>query len=415
MKSRLAVKGGVSALALGICLSLAVTGLYGTAGAADWPNYRGPDYNGITKEVDWKSNWGDSGPTVLWKKSVGIGFSCVTVADGRAYTMGNTGKTGNTDIVYCFDAVTGKEEWTHSYPCPLGDKYYEGGTLSTPTVDGDKVYTLSKMGSLFCLSASDGKVVWQKELNKRMGNELPTWHFSGSALVVGDMLVLNIGDAGLALDKNTGAEIWSNGKGRCGYATPVPFVMGEQRGLAIFGKNSIIAVSPKDGSKLWQFPWVTKNDVNAADAIIHGKYVFISSGYNRGCALFEIHAGKAAKLWESKVMRNHMNGCVLYEGFLYGFDEKESLKCIAPRDGAEKWGDTGLGKGALMMSTDGRMIIMSDKGELVIAQANPQEFKVLARAQILPRGKCWTTPTLANGRIYARNTDGNLVCVDVGG
>ncbi len=338
----------------------------------------------------------------------------MTVADGRVFAMGNTGKKTNTDIIYCFDAVTGNEIWKYPYPCPLEPKYYEGGTLGTPTVDGDKVYTLSKMGSLFCFNAANGNVIWQKELNKDMGNELPTWHFSSSALVVGDMLVLNIGDAGLALNKNTGATIWTNGKGKCGYATPVPFVMDGQRGLAIFGMNSIIAVSPTDGKKLWQFPWVTKHDVNAADPVFYDKYVFISSGYNRGCSLLEINAGQATKVWESKVMRTQMNGCVLYDGFLYGFDEKE-LKCIAPQDGAEKWGEKSLGKGALTMSADGRMIIMSDKGELVIAEANPQQFKVLARAQILPKGKCWTSPVLANGKIYARNAAGDLVCVDVGG
>jgi len=414
MKSQKVVKGCVSVLFVAISLCVVATGFCSTARAADWPNYRGPDYNGITTETDWNSNWGDSGPKVLWKKSVGIGFSSITVADGRVYAMGNTGKTGNTDIVYCFNAVTGEEEWTHSYPCPLEPKYYEGGTLSTPTVDGDKVYTLSKMGSLFCLGAANGKVIWQKELNKEMGNELPTWHFSSSALIVGDMLVLNIGDAGLALNKNTGDTIWSNGKGQCGYATPVPFVMGGRPGLAILGKNSIVAVSSKDGKKLWQFPWVTKHDVNAADPIFYDKHVFISSGYNRGCALFEINAGKATRVWESKVMRTQMNGCVLYDGFLYGFDES-TFKCIAPQDGTEKWRERSLGKGALIMSANGRMIVMSDKGELVIAQANPQEFNVLARAQILPKGKCWTSPTLANGRIYARNAAGDLVCVDVGG
>ena len=414
MKSQKVVKGCVSVLFVAISLCVVATGFYSTARAADWPNYRGPDHNGITTETDWNSNWGDSGPKVLWKKSVGIGFSSVTAADGRVYAMGNTGKTGNTDIVYCFDAVTGEEKWKHSYPCPLEPKYYEGGTLGTPTVDGDKLYTLSKMGSLFCLDAANGKVIWQKELNKAMGNELPTWHFSSSALIVGDMLVLNIGDAGLALNKNTGATIWSNGKGQCGYATPMPFVISGQSGLAIFGKNSIVAVSPKDGKKLWQFPWVTKHDVNAADPIVYDNYVFISSGYNRGCALLEIDAGKATKVWESKVMRTQMNGCVLYDGFLYGFDES-TFKCIAPQDGTERWQERSLGKGALLMSTDGRMIIMSDKGELVIAQANPQEFKVLARAQILPKEKCWTSPTLANGKIYARNAAGDLVCVDIGG
>lgn len=412
MKLQLTANGSVSTLVFGFALSVFGTGLYGTLRAADWPNYRGPDHNGITKETDWKSDWGDSGPKVLWKKSIGIGFSSIVVAEGRVYALGNQGKT--EDVLYCFDAVTGEEEWTHSYPCPLEPKYYEGGTLSSPTVDGDKVYTLSKMGSLCCTNAINGKLIWHKELNKDMGYELPTWHFSSSALIVGDMLVLNIGDAGLALDKNTGAGIWSNGKGKCGYATPVPFFMNEQRGLAILGKDLIVAVSPNDGRKLWQFPWVTKNDVNAADPIINGNHVFISSGYGRGCALLEINDGKATEVWESKVMRNHINGSVLFDGFLYGFDES-TFKCVAPQDGTEKWRDESLGKGALMMSSDGRMIIMSDKGELVIAQANPEEFKGLARAQILPNSRCWTTPTLANGKIYARNAAGDMVCVGVGG
>ena len=413
MKLQKVVEGNVSALSVAVSLCIIAAGFYNTAQAADWPNYRGPGYNGITTETGWKSNWGDAGPKVLWKKSVGIGFSSITVADGQVYAMGNTGKTGNTDIVYCFDATTGRDKWTHSYPCPLEPKYYEGGTLSTPTVDGDRVYTLSKMGSLFCLNAADGKVVWQKELNKAMGNELPTWHFSSSALIVDDMLVLNIGDAGLALNKHTGEQIWMNGKGICGYATPVPFEMNGQSGLAIFGKNSIIAVSPVNGKKLWEFPWVTKHDVNAADPIIFGNYVFITSGYNRGCALLEIKDGKVTKVWESRVMRTQINCCVLYDGFLYGFDES-TFKCIAPMDGTEKWSERSLGKGSLLMSADGRMIIMSDKGELVIAQANEQQFKSLARVQILPKKRCWTTPVLANGKIYARNAFGDMVCVDVG-
>ena len=413
MKLQKVVKVYTPMLIVGICISAFGSGFYSAAQAADWSNYRGPDYNGITSETDWKSNWGDSGPKELWKKSIGIGFSSVTVADGRVYATGNTGKKTNTDIVYCFDAVTGEEKWTHTYPCPLEPKYYEGGTLGSPTVDGDKVYTLSKMGSLFCLNTANGKVIWQKELNKDMGNELPTWHFSSSALIVGDMLVLNIGDAGLALNKNTGATIWSNGKGKCGYATPVPFVMDGQPGLAIFGMDSIIAVSPTDGKKLWQFPWKTKHDVNSADPIIHENYVFISSGYGRGCAVLEVNGSDVGTLWESKVMRNHMNCCVFYGGYLYGFDESE-FKCILPDDGTEQWGDKSLGKGALVMSVDGRIIAMSDKGELVIAQADPQQFKVLARAQVLPKGKCWTSPTLANGKIYARNAAGDLVCIDVG-
>jgi outer membrane protein assembly factor BamB len=380
--------------------------------AADWPNYRGPDHNGITSETNWSSTWPEAGPKKLWTKSLGIGFSSITVANGRVYTTGNTGKKGKTDIVFCFDAKTGQDAWTHAYPCALEPKYYEGGTLSTPTVDAGKVYVLSKMGDLFCLDAAKGTVIWQKQLNKAMGYELPTWHFSSSPLIVDDMLILNIGDAGLALNKNTGALVWENGKGKCGYSTPMPFAINGKPGLAIFGMNSVLAVSPTDGKKLWQFEWKTKHDVNAADPIVSGNKVFISSGYGRGCALLEINGSAVDKVWENKAVRAQMNCLVLQDGYLYGFDDK-ILKCVKMENGAEQWQDKSMGKGALMMSADGRLIIMSDKSELVIARANPDKLEVLARSQVLPKAKCWTTPVLANGRIYARNTPGDFVCIDV--
>jgi len=384
-----------------------------SAFGADWPCYRGPDHNGISKETDWNSDWGDAGPKVLWKRSVGIGFSSTAVADGRAYTMGNSGKETNTDTVFCFDAQTGQEVWKHTYSCPLEPKYYEGGTLSTPTVDAGKVYTLSKMGDLFCLDAKTGKVVWHKQLNKDLGFELPTWHLSSSALMAGDMLLLNIGTAGLAMNKNTGAVIWHNGKGKCGYATPVPYEMDGQQGLLLFGEVTVFAVRPADGRQLWQFPWKTQYEVNAPDPVPFGNRIFISSGYKRGCGLLEVTGGKAEKLWENKVMSMQINCPILRDGYAYGFDENV-FKCLKLQDGAEQWQDESLGKGSLMMSADGRLIIMSEKGELVVATADPQKLNVAARVQILPPGKCWTTPVLANGRIYARNAAGDLACVDVG-
>jgi outer membrane protein assembly factor BamB len=377
---------------------------------ADWPNYRGPSHNGISDETDWQSQWGASGPPVLWKKSVGIGFSTTAVADGRAYTMGNVGK--DTDIVFCFDAQTGNEIWRHSYPCPLEPKYYEGGTLSTPTVDDGKVYTLSKMGDLFCLDAATGKVLWQKQLNKDMGFALPTWHFSSSALIAGDVLVLDVGTAGLALHKKTGERIWDNGKGKCGYCTPVPFSVDGQACVAIATEVSVVAVKVADGKQVWQLPWKTQYEVNAPDPIIVGNRVFITSGYKRGCGLFTVTGSDVSKVWENKVMSMQINCPILRDGYIYGFDE-QVFTCLKLDDGKEQWQDKSLGKGSLMMSADGRLIIMSEKGELVIAKADPEKFDVLARAQILPESKCWTSPVLANGRIYTRNTAGDFVCVDV--
>jgi len=389
---------------------LLVTGQ--AAFAADWPCYRGPEHNGISQETNWNSGWGNAGPKVLWKKSVGIGFSSTAVADGRVYTMGNSGKDTNIDTVYCLDARTGQELWKHSYSCPLQPKYYDGGTLSTPTVDAGKVYTLSKMGDFFCLDAKTGAVLWQKQLNKDLGFELPTWHFSSSALIVDDQVVLNVGTAGLALNKDTGDIVWQSGKGKCGYSTPVPYTMDGKPGLALFGEVTVLAVSPADGKLLWEYPWKTKYEVNAPDPIIVGNQVFISSGYNRGCSLIEVRGNGVQKVWENKVMAMQINCPILRDGYVYGFDE-DVFKCLRLQDGNPQWQDKSLGKGSLMMSADGRLILMSDRSELVVAKADPQKFDVLARAQVLPKKLCWTTPVLANGKIYLRNTPGDLACVEV--
>ncbi len=395
---------------VGLLSVAAVLAAGGLASAADWPCYRGPSHNGTSQETNWSANWGTSGPKVLWKKSIGIGFSTTAVANGRAYNLGNSNK--ETDTVYCLDAGTGQELWKHSYPCPLLPNSYEGGPLSTPTVDGGQVYTLSKIGDLFCLEAATGKVLWRRQLEKGMGFKPPEWRFSSSALIAGDMLLLNIGPAGLALNKNTGDPLWQSGKGRCGYATPVPFEMDGQPCLAIMSEATLFVVRQADGKPLWRYPWKTQYEVNAADPVVIGSRMFLTSGYNHGCALLEFNAAGAKRLWESKVMSMQINSPVVRDGFAYGFDEN-IFKCVRLEDGNQQWQEQSLGKGSLMMSADGRLIIMSEMGELVIAQAGPQKFDVVARAPILPKSKCWTAPVLANGRIYARNAAGDFVCVDV--
>jgi outer membrane protein assembly factor BamB len=233
-------------------------------------------------------------------------------------------------------------------------------------------------------------------------------------LVVGDLLVFNLGTAGAALDKKTGDLVWDNGKDACGYATPVPCQINGQETLAIAASETLVGVKPTDGKVLWKYPFVNQHKVTAADPIVSGDTVFASCGYNRGCIRIAVDGSKTTQIFDSRVMRNHINCSVLYEGNIYGFDENK-LKCIDFKTASEKWAEESLGKGALMMTTDGRMIIMSDKGELAIAKADPSGFKPIARAQILPKGKCWTVPVLANGKIYARNAKGDVVCIDVGG
>lgn len=373
----------------------------------DWPNWRGPDHNGISRETGWNPK---SGMNVLWRAKVGTGYSSFAVSKGRAYTMGNT---KNKDTVWCFDAENGKVLWSHTYACPLEPNSHDGGAAATPTVDGDRVYTLSKRGHLFCFDAAGGEIKWAKTCPARP----PEWGFAGSVFVLDRMLILNVGTAGMALDKTqNGRRIWINGQGRGGYGTPVPYKANGRQCVAFFVERSMVGLLAANGQKLWEYPWKTRYDVNAADAIVRGDKVFLSSGYKKGCALIQVGRGQPNRIWQSREMCNHFNSCVLIDGCLYGFDEN-LLKCIDFMTGGVRWSQGGLGKGALM-AADGKLIIMAEHGKLVIAEASPTAYKEIASKQIFTgRTRCWTTPVLSGGRIYCRQTrdGGPVACVDVKG
>ena len=412
MEPRRTIRRYLLLVALGFVISVIGLSRYGAAEAADWPNYRGPNHNGISNETGWNATWPKDGPKLLWKKSIGTGFCSIAVSNGRAYTMGNI---KDNDILYCFEADTGKQIWKKSYPCPLYKKDHEGGPAATPTVHGDSVYTFSKNGDAVRFKAATGQVVWHKNLNKELGVKHPNWYFAGSPFVIDNLVILNAGTAGIALNKADGSVVWTNGNDPAGYATAVPFTMGSQKCVAIFGFGDIIGLIAATGRQVCQFPWKTSYDINAADPIISGNTIFISSGYNKGCALLKIGQGKLTEIWRNKNMRNHASSCALWKGHIYGFDGQYGgggkLTCLNYETGDVKWSQSGMGTGSLMLA-DGKLIILSERGKLVTAPASPEGFKELSSAQILT-GKCWTVPALANGRIYARNAVGDLVCVDV--
>jgi outer membrane protein assembly factor BamB len=386
------------------------------AGAEDWPNWRGPNYNGISDEKNWDPLKIKEGVKPLWKASIGTGFSAISVSDGRAYAMGNTGAKGvdenkHADIVYCFNAETGKEIWKHTYPQRLDPKYYEGGTLASPTVADGKVYTIGKDGEAICLDAGTGEQIWHKNLLKDLGVKRTTWGQSGSPLILGNKVIYNVGMKAVALNKDNGSLIWKSGQEPSGYATAVPFMTGNQQCFALFGFRDIIGVVAATGKELWRFPWQTKYDVNAADPIVEGNKVFISSGYNIGCTLLEIHGGTVTEVWRNKNMRNKMNASVLWKDYIYGVDEGGELRCLDFKTGEIVWAQKGFGMGSLMIA-DGKLIVMAEKGNLVIAEATPDSYKLISEAKILsPR--CWSVPVLADGRIYVRNAKGDMVCLEV--
>jgi outer membrane protein assembly factor BamB len=382
--------------------------------AADWPRWRGPDLNGISKETEWSAKFPDGEPKIVWKAKVGTGFSSVSVAARRLFTIGNT---GGTETVWCFDAATGKEVWKHEYVCPLDPKYFEGGPTSTPTVDGDVVYTLSRRGHVYAFEAATGKVRWSNNLAEENGMPMPTWGFSGSPLVQGKLLVLNIGDAGMAVDKTTGKVIWKSATEEAGYSTAMPIKRGE-RSFLIFGcKKSWRAVDSGSGEEVWSHRWLTRYGVNAADPIISGDHILVSSGYGKGAALLKWanENEEPEVVWKNKDLRSQMAPAVLVDGHLFGTDgdagNKNALKCLDFATGEVKWSESNIGTGGVI-AADGKLIVLSSRGELIVAPASSEKFEPIARAQVLG-GKCWTVPVLANARVYCRNAAGDLICVDV--
>lgn len=378
-----------------------------------WRHWRGPNHNGVSPQSNWAPPPADESPAELWKANVGIGFSSISVGNGRVYTMGNA---SNTDTVYCFDHLTGERLWTHAYPTELDPKYYEGGPSATPAIDGNAVYTISKVGDVYCLEAATGKVIWSKNISQELGAEIPTWGYAGSPLVQGELLILNVGKFGSALNKNTGALVWTTGKEPSGYGTAVPFSMDGVKCVALFGGKEVAGVSLDKGEVLWTAPWKTDYDVNAADPIISGNTVFVSSSYGSGGGLFEFSRSGSKKIWANKEMRNHYNSCVLIDGHLYGIDghgdeRKPQLKCLELATGKVVWAEPAVGTGTLI-AADGKLIILGGKGELIIAKATSKGFEAISRSQVIG-GKCWTAPALSDGLLYVRNAQGVLICLDL--
>ena len=387
--------------------------------AADWPRFRGPAANGISEEKDWLGAWPGGSPKSLWKANVGVGFASMVVADGRLVTTGHSGqKKGGEDTITCLDVATGKVLWKHSYPQELAPHYYDGGTSATPTIHDGRVYAVAKSGLVHCLELASGKVVWKKDLAGEVGLKVPEWGFAGAPHIHGKLVILNAGAAGIALDRATGEVAWMSEKSSSGYGTPVPFKAGGRDALAIFTLRHVVAVEPDTGKELWRHPWKTQYDVNAADPVVSGDLMLLTSGYGTGATGIRFGADKASQVWKNTELRAHMQAPVASGGFAYGIDgeggEKDSrLKCIEIATGKVVWQSPQAETGVLS-AADGKLIWVTGSGELVVVKMDPSKYDEVARAQVTG-GRIWSAPVLANGRLYVRNWKGDVVCLDVKG
>jgi outer membrane protein assembly factor BamB len=380
--------------------------------AADWPNYRGPGHDGIAPDVKIPAKMPRNALKVAWKAKTATGFSSLAIVGDRVYTMGNA---DDQDIVFCLDAGTGKEVWTFKYAAPLDPNLYEGGPNATPTIHEGDVYTLSRRGEVHCLNAATGEVKWSRDVRDQTGASVPSWGFSSSGYIHDNLVLFCVGPAGIALDRSTGEVVWQSGEEEAGYSTPVPFDWKGKRYVIVSSGRHYTAVDPTNGEKLWQHQWLTRYGVNASCPIVDGEYVFISTGYGKGSTLLRMTDGDPETVWVNKDFHNQLNTSVLLDGYVYGIDgdtnREATLRCIEFKTGKVMWTEEGVGSGAVIAG-DGHLFVLSAKGKLGVLPATPAGFQPVAGAQILT-GKCWTAPAIAGGKLYARNADGDVVCVDL--
>jgi outer membrane protein assembly factor BamB len=390
-------------------------------GAADWPQWRGPERDGLSRETGLLKEWPADGPKVVWQvEGVGAGYSTISVADGRIFTQGNVEDEGR---IQCLDERTGKTLW--SVRSPAEKEVFEerrgNGPRGAPTVDGDRVYVEGGGGDLTCLDLT-GRVVWSLHLLRDLngGERPPKWGFSESPLVDGDKLIVTPGGndgAVAALDKRTGDVIWRSADvtDKAHYSSPIVVDVGGTRQIIQFTSRRVVGLDAETGKLLWDYAASANGTANVATPIYHDGHVFTSSAYGTGGGLVKLvqdgGAWKAEEVYFSESMANHHGGIVLLDGFLYGFGSNV-LICMDYMTGEIAWRDRSVGKGSLT-SADGHLYCLGEKNQAGLVEANPKEYVEKGRFELPESGwPTWAHPVVANGALYLRD-QGTLTKYDV--
>lgn len=393
------------------------------ANAADWTQYRGSNHDAVSSEKI-LTQWPADGLKTVWKTPTETGFSSFTVSQGKAFTLVQRDIDGGSkEVCLALNADTGKELWAS----PVGAAKYDGGgdtgtkenrggdgPRSTPSVDGDHVYVLSAQQGLYWFEAASGKTLWFKDIQKEYGGKMIPWQSAASPLIEGDLVFVNSTAPGkclMAFNKKDGALVWASEEDKMTHANPIATTLFGTRQVIFFTQTGLVSVEPTSGKVLWRykFPY---NVSTAASPVVCGDVVYCSAGYGVGAGAVKIAKSgdnfTATELWRkpNKVF-SHWSTPVYSNGHLYGlisFKEFGTgpLKCIDVATGNEIWSKDGFGPGGVILA-DGHLIVLSDQGELVLVKADPAAFKEISRFKAV-EGKCWSTPSLSNGRIYVRST-----------
>ncbi len=389
---------------------VSLSALVSNRGLDDWPQWRGPNRDGVSAEKGLLQDWPAGGPPLAWKASgAGEGYSSFAASNGRLYTLG---ARGGTEYVVAFDIATGKRLWEVAH----GRRFSNdrgSGPRATPTIEGSMMYAYGASGDLSAIEIGGAapRVVWAINVLKQFGGSNITWGLSESPLVLSDRILINAGAPNasiVALKKTDGSVIWKSQGDEAGYSSAVLHEAGGIREAIFFTGERALGVDVNTGKLLWSYGQVANRTANIATPIVKGNRVFLSSGYGTGAALLELTPANggitAREVYFTRQMKNHHASSVVIGEHLYGFDDA-ILKAMKFDSGQIAWQDRSVGKGSLVFA-DNRLYLYSENGVAGLAEASPQAYKEHGRFQLktgsLPT---WSHPIVSGGRLYLRDQD----------
>lgn len=367
---------------------------------AGWPGFRGPGRDGVVRGVRIETDWSASPPAELWRRPIGPGWSSFAVHGDLLYTQE---QRGEDEIVSCYDLKTGEPVWAHRDAARFWESNGGAGPRATPTLGDGRVYTLGATGILNALDARDGSVLWTRNPASDTGTELPGWGFAGSPLVFGDVVIVATAGKLAAYDLATGAPRWQGPEGGGGYSSPhLSTIDGVPQVLLLSGEGAI-SVAPADGTVLWKHAWKAGARI-VQPALTADGDVLVGSDEAIGRVAVQRGPGGWAtqERWTSNGLKPNFNDFVVHKGHAFGFDGSR-LSCIDLKDGKRKWKDGHYGHGQLVLLPDqDLLLVLSEKGELALVGASPDQFTELARLPAI-QGKTWNHPVLAGDVLLVRN------------
>jgi outer membrane protein assembly factor BamB len=387
--------------------------------AQDWPQFLGPQRTGAYAGAPLLETWGPEGPKVLWRKTVGAGFSGPVVVKGRLLIFH---RLANQEIVDAIDARTGAAQWRYAYPTVYRDDFgFDEGPRAVPVVQDGVVYTFGAEGQLHAVDLAKGTRLWSVDTMKAF--EVPKGFFgsAGSPLVEGGRVLANVGGpkAGVvAFDAGSGKVLWTATTAGASYSSPIGATINGRRYAVFLTRAGLAGLDPATGQVLFERPWRARvaASVNAATPVVVGDLIFISAQYGPGAGVLRLEGSTLTPLWTSdEALSNHYATSVHRDGILYGFHGRQefgqSFRAVELRTGKVRWSEERFGAGTVTLAGD-RLVILRENGELVIAAASPDGFKPIARAKIL-MGTVRAYPALSDGFLFARNVDDTLIAVDL--